>query len=146
MSTVAETAAVQARYWCLAGPGKPGGGPYSVGYSQPDREMVYQRSDENGWLTADANADCGTIVMGAINYGLHKVYPKLVWGHPVLFRLDDYWTGNLRQGLEARGYREIPWNDADLYSQGGFQVGDVILSATTEGGLRDRRASCRERV
>ena len=46
--------------------------------------------------------------MGAINYGLHKAYPSLTWGHPVLFDLDDYWTGNLRGGLEARGFcREL---------------------------------------
>lgn len=134
MSTVAETAAAQARYWCLAGPGKPGGGPYSVGYSQPDREMVYQRSDEQGYLTADANADCGTIVMGAINYGLHVVY-GLPWGHPILFRLDDYWTGNLRSGLESRGFVEVPWNDVDLYPSGGLQKGDVILSSGSEGGV-----------
>lgn len=135
MSTVAETAAAQARYWCLAGPGKPGGGPYSVGYSQPDRLNVYRDSDERGYLTRDTNADCGTIVMGAINYGLHVTYPKATWGHPVLFDLDDYWTGNLRSGLEARGYREVPWGDSDLYPQGGFQVGDVILSSKNEGGV-----------
>ena len=129
MSTVAETSAAQARYWADTG------SPYSVGYSQPDRLNVYRDSDDAGYLTRDTNADCGTLVMGAINYGLHKTYPRLVWGHPVLFDLDDYWTGNLRGGLEARGYREVPWNDADLYPQGGFQVGDVILSSGAEGGV-----------
>lgn len=135
MSTVADASAAQAVYWAFAGPDKPGGGPYSVGYSQPDRLDVYAASDEIGRLTRDTNADCGTLVMGAINYGLHKTYPRLVWGHPVLFDLDDYWTGNLRGGLEARGYREVAWDDADLYPSGGFQVGDVILSAGNEGGV-----------
>lgn len=135
MSTVADASAAQAVYWAYAGPDKPGGGPYSVGYSQPDRLDVYAASDEIGRLTRDSNADCGTLVMGAINYGLHKTYPRLVWGHPVLFDLDDYWTGNLRGGLEARGYREVAWNDSDLYPQGGFQVGDVILSSGAEGGV-----------
>ena len=135
MSTVADASAAQAVYWAYAGPDKPGGGPYSVGYSQPDRLDVYAASDEIGRLTRDTNADCGTLVMGAINYGLHKVYPRLVWGHPVLFNLDDYWTGNLRGGLEARGYREVPWDDADIYPRGGFQVGDVILSSGAEGGV-----------
>lgn len=135
MADVATTAAVQARYWAQAGPGKPQGGPYSVGYSQPDRLNVYRDSDEAGWLTRDTNADCGTLVMGAINYGLHQTYPALKWGHPVLFDLDDYWTGNLRGGLEARGFTEVPWNDADLYPQGGFRVGDVVLSAGNEGGV-----------
>lgn len=137
MTDVATTAAVQAQYWCQAGPGpgKPQGGPYSVGYSQPDRLNVYRDSDEAGWLVRDTNADCGTLVMGAVNYGLHKAYPRLTWGHPVLFDLDDYWTGNLRGGLEARGFREVAWNDADLYPQGGFRVGDVVLSAGNEGGV-----------
>ncbi len=127
--TVASVAAAQARYWADAG------SPYSVGYSQPDRLNVYRDSDDAGYLTRDTNADCGTLVMGAINYGLHQTYPKLAWSHPVLFDLDDYWTGNLRGGLEARGYREVPWGDSDLYPQGGFQVGDVILSAGDEGGV-----------
>ena len=127
--SVATTSAAQARYWADTA------SPYSVGYSQPDRLNVYRDSDDAGHLTRDTNADCGTLVMGAINYGLHQTYPKLVWAHPVLFDLDDYWTGNLRGGLEARGYREVPWNDSDLYPQGGFQVGDVILSAGNEGGV-----------
>lgn len=127
--SVATTSAAQARYWADTG------SPYSVGYSQPDRLNVYRDSDDAGHLTRDTNADCGTLVMGAINYGLHQTYPKLVWSHPVLFDLDDYWTGNLRGGLEARGFREVSWNDSDLYPQGGFQVGDVILSAGNEGGV-----------
>lgn len=137
MADVATTAAAQAQYWCQAGsgPGKPAGGPYSVGYSQSDRLNVYRDSDEAGYLTRDTSADCGTLVMGAINYGLHKTFPRLTWGHPVLFDLDDYWTGNLRGGLEARGFREVPWNDADLYPGGGFRVGDVVLSSKNEGGV-----------
>lgn len=136
MSALGDVAAVQARYWCEAGPGKPRGGPYSVGYSQPDREMVYRRSDEEGWLTADANADCGTIVMGAINYGLHAVY-GLPWGHPVMFDLDDWWTGNLAGGLGMRGFVELPWDDADLYPAGGLAVGDVILSEPGTNGREE---------
>lgn len=135
MTDVATISAAQAQYWCQAGPNKPAGGPYSVGYSQPDRLDVYRDSDEQGYLTRDTSADCGTIVMGAINYGLHKAYSALTWGHPVLFDLDDYWTGNLRGGLEARGFTEVPWDDADLYPGGGFRVGDVVLSAKNEGGV-----------
>lgn len=127
--SVASVAAAQARYWADVG------APYSVGYSQPDRLNVYQDSDDAGYLKRNTNADCGTLVMGAINYGLHVTYPKAVWGHPVLFDLDDYWTGNLRSGLEARGFVEVPWGDSDLYPQGGFQVGDVILSSGAEGGV-----------
>ena len=63
MRTVAEASAAQAQYWCNAGPNKSGGGFYSVGYSQPDRESVYELSDEAGYLTANANADCGSLVI-----------------------------------------------------------------------------------
>lgn len=132
---VARVSAAQARYWSLAGPGKPAGGPYSVGYSQPNRLDVYRDTDDNGALKCDTSADCGTLVMGAINYGLRGAYPLITWGHPVLFDLDAYWTGNLRGGLEARGFREVKWNDADLYPQGGFKQGDVVLSAGDEGGV-----------
>ena len=135
MSTVADASAAQAVYWAFAGPDKPGGGPYSVGYSQPDRLDVYAASDEIGRLTRDTNADCGTLVMGAINYGLHNAYPLLKWGHPVLFDLDAFWTGNLRGGLEARGFEEVHWDDSALTPDGGFRIGDVVLSSTAEGGV-----------
>lgn len=127
------TVAAQARYWAEAGPGKTYGGAYSVGYSQPNRETVYQRSDEKGWLTATADADCSSLVAGAVNFGLHSAY-NVPWGHPALLKIDDYWTGNLREGLEARGFPEVPWDDADAYPAGGLQVGDVLLSARNEGG------------
>lgn len=131
--SVQAVVAAQARYWAEAGPGKTYGGAYSVGYSQPNRETVYQRSDEKGWLTATADADCSSLVAGAVNYGLHAAY-GVPWGHPALLKIDDYWTGNLREGLEARGFPEVPWDEADAYPAGGLQVGDVLLSARNEGG------------
>nr|DAW01274.1 MAG TPA: hypothetical protein [Caudoviricetes sp.] len=134
-SSVAAIAAAQARYWVLSGPNKPWGGPYSVGYSQPDRLSVYQDTYDGGTLKRDTNADCGTLVMGAINYGLHNAYPLLKWGHPVLFDLDAFWTGNLRGGLEARGFEEVHWDDSALTPDGGLRIGDVVLSSTAEGGV-----------
>lgn len=129
---VNSAAAAQARYWCQAGPGKPQGGAYSVGYSQPDRLMAYERSNEEGWLYADANADCSSLVRGAINYGLHAA--GYSWDDPRMLP-GSSWTGSQREELIARGWVEVPWGDSDLYPSGGIQVGDVILSEAASGGV-----------
>lgn len=129
---VNSAAAAQARYWCQAGPGKPQGGAYSVGYSQPDRLMAYERSNEEGWLYADANMDCSSMVRGAINYGLHSV--GYSWDDPRMLP-GSSWTGSQREELTARGWVEVPWGDNDLYPSGGIQVGDVILSEAASGGM-----------
>jgi GH25 family lysozyme M1 (1,4-beta-N-acetylmuramidase) len=42
----------------------------------------------------------------------------------------------MRGGLEARGFQEVPWEDANLYPDGGFQTGDVVLSVASEGGKK----------
>ena len=132
--SVATVAAGQARYWAEAGPEKAQGGPFSVGYSQPARYTVFKHSDEKGWLTANAAADCSSLVCGALNYGLHAVC-GVPWGHPALLEIDAFWTGNLRAGMEARGLEEVPWADSDLYPAGGFRTGDVLLSSKPEGGV-----------
>lgn len=129
---VNSVAAAQARYWCQAGPGKPQGGAYSVGYSQPDRLMAYERSNEDGWLYADANMDCSSMVRGAINYGLHAA--GYSWDDPRMLPPSS-WTGSQREELTARGWVEVPWGDNDLYPSGGLQVGDVLLSEAASGGL-----------
>lgn len=130
---VNSVAAAQARYWCQAGPGKPQGGAYSVGYSQPDRLMAYERSNEDGWLYADANMDCSSMVRGAINYGLHAA--GYSWDDPRMLPPSS-WTGSQREELTARGWVEVPWGDNDLYPSGGLQVGDVILSEAASGGVK----------
>lgn len=129
---VNSAAAAQARYWCQAGPGKPQGGAYSVGYSQPDRLAAYERSNEDGWLYADANMDCSSMVRGAINYGLHAA--GYSWDDPRMLPPSS-WTGSQREELTARGWVEVPWGDNDLYPSGGLQVGDVILSEAASGGM-----------
>nr|DAV51512.1 MAG TPA: NlpC/P60 family [Caudoviricetes sp.] len=129
---VNSVAAAQARYWCQAGPGKPQGGAYSVGYSQPDRLMAYERSNEDGWLYADACMDCSSMVRGAINYGLHAA--GYSWDDPRMLP-GSSWTGSQREELTARGWVEVPWGDNDLYPSGGLQVGDVILSEAAAGGV-----------
>lgn len=122
--SVGTVAAGQARYLCDVA---------DIGYSQPDRRTWYANADELGYVTTPQNADCSSLVCGSINYGLHVAY-NAEWGKDPMLEIDDWWTGNMRQGLEARGFQEVPWADGDLRPAGGFQTGDVILSAANEGG------------
>lgn len=105
----------------------------NVGYSQPERRSWYANADWAGHVSSPQNADCSSLVCGAICYGIHDTY-GVPWGHPALPEINDHWTGNMRPGLEARGFNEVPWADSDLTPAGGFRVGDVILSAANEGG------------
>lgn len=106
-----------------------------VGYSQPDRRTWYSVADWEGHVKSPQNADCSSLVCGAVNYGLHDAL-GVPWGHKALLEIDDFWTGNMRGGLEARGFQEVPWEDANLYPDGGFQTGDVVLSVASEGGKK----------
>ena len=106
----------------------------NVGYSQPERRSWYANADWAGHVSSPQNADCSSLVCGVICYGLHDTY-GVPWGHQALLEINDHWTGNMRGGMELRGFSEVPWNDADLTPAGGFRVGDVILSAANEGGV-----------
>lgn len=106
----------------------------NVGYSQPERRSWYAAADAHGRVSSPQNADCSSLACGAVSYGIHHTY-KVPWGHAALLEINDYWTGNMRQGMESHGFNEVPWNDSDLTPSGGFQVGDIILSAANEGGV-----------
>ena len=105
-----------------------------VGYSQPDRRTWYANANWEGHCSSPQNADCSSLAAGAVCYGLHDTY-GVPWGHPALPEINDHWTGNLRPGLEGRGFDEVPWADENLTPDGGFQVGDIVLSAANEGGI-----------
>ena len=106
----------------------------NVGYSQPERRSWYAAADAHGRVSSPQNADCSSLACGAISYGIHHTY-KVPWGHAALLEINDFWTGNMRQGMESHGFNEVPWGDSDLTPSGGFQVGDIILSAANEGGV-----------
>ena len=106
----------------------------NVGYSQPDRRTWYANADAHGRVPSPQNADCSSLACGAISYGIHHTY-GVPWGHAALLEINDYWTGNMRQGMESHGFDEVPWDDADLTPAGGFKVGDIVLSAANEGGV-----------
>lgn len=105
-----------------------------VGYSQPDRRTWFANADWEGHCSSPQNADCSSLAAGAVCYGLHDTY-GVPWGHPALLEINDFWTGNLRQGLEARGFDEVNWENENLTPDGGFKVGDIVLSAANEGGV-----------
>ena len=106
----------------------------NVGYSQPDRRTWYANANWEGHVSSPQNADCSSLAAGAVCYGLHDTY-GVPWGHAALPEINDHWTGNLRQGLEARGFEEVSWADENLTPDGGFQTGDIVLSAANEGGV-----------
>lgn len=105
----------------------------NVGYSQPRRRSWFAAADWAGHVPSAQDADCSSLACGAIDYGLHDTY-NVPWGHQALLEINDFWTGNMRAGMEARGFRERTWPDENLCPDGGFQAGDIILSAGNEGG------------
>lgn len=106
-----------------------------VGYSQgEDRRSWYAAADAHGRVSSPQNADCSSLAAGAVSYGLHHTY-GVPWGHKALLEINDFWTGNLRAGLEARGFEEVNWSDEAMTPDGGFRVGDIVLSAANEGGV-----------
>ena len=105
----------------------------NVGYSQYRRRTWFAAADWAGHVPGAQDADCSSLACGAIDYGLHDTY-GVPWGHQALLEINDFWTGNMRQGMEARGFRERTWPDENLCPDGGFQAGDIILSAGNEGG------------
>lgn len=106
-----------------------------VGYSQGEsRRSWYAAADAYGRVPSPQNADCSSLAAGSISYGLHHTY-GVPWGHQALLEPNNFWTGNLRAGMEARGFDEVPWADENLTPDGGFQVGDIVLSAGNEGGV-----------
>ncbi len=106
----------------------------NVGYSQPDRRTWYAAADAQGHVPSPQNADCSSLVAGSISYGLHHTY-GVPWGHDALLEINDFWTGNLRAGMESHGFEEVDWPDENLTPDGGFRMGDIVLSAANEGGV-----------
>lgn len=106
----------------------------NVGYSQPERRSWYAAADAHGHVSSPQNADCSSLACGAISYGIHHTY-GVPWGHAALLEINDYWTGNMRQGMEAHGFEEVNWPNEAMTPDGGFRVGDIVLSAANEGGV-----------
>lgn len=132
MSVVGDEAAARMAYWCATD--EKGG----VGYDQDTREEIRDFSYiSTPRLTGAVDSDCSAMVAAACNLGLRAagVVPADAGdGDPRLLPAST-WTGSMRAELEARGWREIHWDDAAMTPDGGFRRGDVVLSSKAEGGV-----------
>ena len=121
--TVSQYAASCARYYADVA---------DVGYSQPDRWTFYDRSDWDGWLiNPPANADCSALVAGCYNLAAHHE-----WGEPFTagYFPRSTWTGSLREECLARNFADISDSWTGNEPDGGFEVGDIVLSEAASGG------------
>ena len=129
---VADEAAARMAYWCATD--EKGG----VGYDQNTREEIRDFSYiSTPHLTGAVDSDCSAMVAAACNLGLRAagvVPADAADGDPRLLPAST-WTGSMRAELEARGWREVHWDDAAMTPDGGFRKGDMVLSSKDEGGV-----------
>ena len=129
---VADEAAARMAYWCATD--EHGG----VGYDQDTREEIRDFSYiSTPRLTGAVDSDCSAMVAAACNLGLRAagVVPAGAADDDPRLLPASTWTGSMRAELEARGWREVHWDDAAMTPDGGFRRGDVVLSSKAEGGV-----------
>lgn len=129
---VADEAAARMAYWCATD--ERGG----VGYDQDTREEIRDFSYiSTPRLTGAVDSDCSAMVAAACNLGLRAagVVPAGAADDDPRLLPASTWTGSMRAELEARGWREVHWDDAAMTPDGGFRRGDVVLSSKAEGGV-----------
>ena len=132
MSVVGDEAAARMAYWCATD--EKGG----VGYDQGTREEIRDLSYVNTpHLTGAVDSDCSAMVAAACNLGLRAadVVPAGTPDNDARLLPASTWTGSMRAELEARGWREVHWDDSAMTPDGGFRRGDVVLSSKAEGGV-----------
>ena len=129
---VADEAAARMAYWCATD--EAGGVGYDQGTREEIRDLSYVSTPH---LTGAVDSDCSAMVAAACNLGLRAagVVPADAGdGDPRLLPAST-WTGSMRAELEARGWREVHWDDSAMTPDGGFRRGDVVLSSKDEGGV-----------
>ena len=132
MSVVGNEAAARMAYWCATD--EKGGVGYDQGTREEIRDLSYVSTPR---LTGAVDSDCSAMVAAACNLGLRAagVVPADAGdGDPRLLPAST-WTGSMRAELEARGWREVHWDDSAMTPDGGFRRGDVVLSSKDEGGV-----------
>lgn len=132
MSVVGNEAAARMAYWCATD--EAGGVGYDQGTREEIRDLSYISTPH---LTGAVDSDCSAMVAAACNLGLRAagVVPADAGdGDPRLLPAST-WTGSMRAELEARGWREVHWDDSAMTPDGGFRRGDVVLSSKDEGGV-----------
>ena len=129
---VADEAAARMAYWCATG--EHGGVGYDQGTREEIRDFSYISTPR---LTGAVDSDCSAMVAAACNLGLRAagVVPAGTPDTDSHLLPASTWTGSMRSELEARGWREVHWDDAAMTPDGGFRRGDVVLSSGAEGGV-----------
>ena len=132
MSVVGDEAAARMAYWCATD--EKGGVGYDQGTREEIRDFSYISTPR---LTGAVDSDCSAMVAAACNLGLRAagVVPADAAGDDPRLLPASTWTGSMRAELEARGWREVHWDDAAMTPDGGFRRGDVVLSSKDEGGV-----------
>lgn len=126
--SVTEYAASEMKYWCTTG--DYGG----TGYAQDNRWTCYWNSNDAGWKTGPGDMDCSSGVAGAYNIAFHNVWGT-GWDDPIMFpRTDETWTEALNSLAANRGFMDIGDTWYGSTPSGGFQVGDLVLKTTGDGG------------
>ena len=131
MSVVGNEAAARMAYWCATD--EKGGVGYDQGTREEIRDLSYVSTPR---LTGAVDSDCSAMVAAACNLGLRAagVVPAGTADTDSRLLPASTWTGSMRSELEARGWREVHWDDAAMTPDGGFRKGDVVLSSKDEGG------------
>ena len=132
MSVVGDEAAARMAYWCATD--EKGGVGYDQGTREEIRDLSYVSTPR---LTGAVDSDCSAMVAAACNLGLRAagVVPAGTPDNDARLLPASTWTGSMRAELEARGWREVHWDDAAMTPDGGFRRGDVVLSSKAEGGV-----------
>lgn len=126
--SVTEYAASEMKYWCTTG--DYGG----TGYAQDNRWTCYWNSNDAGWKTGPGDMDCSSGVAGAYNIAFHNVWGT-GWDDPIMFpRTGETWTETLNSLAANRGFMDIGDTWYGSTPSGGFQVGDMVLKTTGDGG------------
>lgn len=131
MSVVGDEAAARMAYWCATD--EKGGVGYDQGTREEIRDLSYVSTPR---LTGAVDSDCSAMVAAACNLGLRAagVVPADAADTDSRLLPASTWTGSMRAELEARGWREVHWDDSAMTPDGGFRRGDVVLSSKAEGG------------
>lgn len=129
---VADEAAARMAYWCATD--ERGGVGYDQGTREEIRDFSYISTPR---LTGAVDSDCSAMVAAACNLGLRAagVVPAGAADDDPRLLPASTWTGSMRAELEARGWREVHWDDSAMTPDGGFRRGDVVLSSKAEGGV-----------
>ena len=132
MSVVGNEAAARMAYWCATD--EKGGVGYDQGTREEIRDLSYVSTPR---LTGAVDSDCSAMVAAACNLGLRAggVVPADAADDDPRLLPASTWTGSMRAELEARGWREVHWDDSAMTPDGGFRKGDVVLSSQAEGGV-----------